>query len=726
MIQEHGHFRVQEQLTTTIADIAAIYLPKTAIDPCCENVAILEKCTFSQERRAIFRNPSALREAEAKKTAISCELGDITRFSLGAVYDLVVTVVPFGSRDLIDGRTRNLDVVVAERSIDLIAVGGVGILIVPHAFLIAQRLSAFRRLLRKLAIDAVIEIPPGGLFESVGIPSAIIVVRRGTKRPSVFMGEYQPDHGSTVAKTLREGVGDFFVASGEMSDRWTRSFHDPKQRAVRSELDSIGAKPLGDFGEIRMGSFTVRDKYRDNGEYLVLTGRHLRRSPIKASEGDRFVNRTDEEWFAKCVVEPGDVVFSLINPSAYVYKMTDPPAIVGNNVAVLRTHDNEYVSTYLNTPDGQQLFEHQANSVGSSMSGLVYVSVSELRQIRIPVLPIEELNAVSDAAIATASIHELEDKRLFLERLNNKLKHAEAALGPVSPILEDSIPAETDATHHDEMLKRLTFIDIQLKKILDSQQIANAKLDQIVNALTAMRGGIDEIKQGSRNAEEKLTRICAKLDAFTEASASEVRTIQEYVDVVQTWFDRWELLHALTQKFLPSAEQIYDLLEKQKGADYSPFVLQYCRALENEILTKLFCAYHDDIRKRIPDLRSFVVSDLSADQTERFAKSVRDDKRKYTLGDMNFIMQLMKSGSKTLKLSQLLQDFRAFVISYFNERIAEKEFLERLKGINEDFRCKAAHPYLMTKEEADKCLLAIREQLCELLDAYRSSSTSGT
>ena len=266
------------------------------------------------------------------------------------------------------------------------------------------------------------------------------------------MGTYQPGQGAAVVKALREGAGDFFVATGEMADRWTRSYHDPKQRVMRAELDRLGARPLGEFGEIRMGSFAMRDKYQDNGEYLVLTGRHLRQSPIVASEGDRFVDRTDEEWFEKCVVEPGDVVFSLIPPSAYVYKKTDPPAIVGNNIAVLRTHDNEYVSTYLNTPDGKRLFERQAQSVGSSLAGHVRVSVAELREIRIPVLPLEELNAVSDAAIAMASIRELEDKRLLLEKLQNRLKHVEAVLGPLPQILEDSLPAETDMSRHEQIL----------------------------------------------------------------------------------------------------------------------------------------------------------------------------------------------------------------------------------------------------------------------------------
>ncbi len=567
-----------------------------------------------------------------------------------------------------------------------------------------------------LAIDAVIEIPPRTLSDLVGIPSAIIVVRRGKPRESgVFMGTYQPDQGAAVVKALREGVGEFFVASGELKDRWTRSFHDPRQKAMRGELDRLGARPLGDFGEIRLGSNATLDRhrYKERGEYLVLTGRHLRQTAIVASKSDRFVDETDDKWLEKFVVEPGDVVFSLLPPSAYVYKTTDPPSIAGNNVAVLRTHDNEYVSTFMNTPEGKRLFERQAHSIGSSLAGHVRVSVADLREIRIPVLPLEELNAVSDAAIAVASLDELQALRQELERVQHELELARAEL------------KRKPQADQGQVLTTLQFVVHQNAKILEQQEVASAKLDHLVAVVGTVLVDIGDIKKGGRSDEEKLVRICQKLDTLTEGATDEVRTIQEYVAVVQTWLDRWGLLDGLTQRFLPSAEQLYDLLGKQEGADFSPFIIQYCRALENEILMKLFCAYHDEIRKRIPDLKSFVAPDLSIEQTARFAKSVRDDKRKYTLGEMDFTMQLIKPGGKTLKSSPLLQDFRGFVTSYFSERIAEKEFLERLKRINEDFRCKAAHPYLMTKEEADRCLLAIREALCELPDAYRTDKALG-
>lgn len=86
---------------------------------------------------------------------------------------------------------------------------------------------------------------------------------------------------------------------------------------------------------------------------------------------------------------------------------------------------------------------------------------------------------------------------------------------------------------------------------------------------------------------------------------------------------------------------------------------------------------------------------------------------------MNFTMQLLKPDGRTLAKSPLLQDFRNFVLTYFDQRVAEKQFLDQVQHINEEFRCKAAHPYLVTKATADDCLKRVRSALCELLDSYR-------
>ena len=109
-------------------------------------------------------------------------------------------------------------------------------------------------------------------------------------------------------------------------------------------------------------------------------------------------------------------------------------------------------------------------------------------------------------------------------------------------------------------------------------------------------------------------------------------------------------------------------------------------------------------------------------KSHKFALYLKAKNKKYTLGDMNFIMQLIKPGGKTLSKSALLQDFRQFTLNYFDERIVEKEYLDQINRITEDFRNKAAHPYVLDIQIAQNCLVIIRKCLNEFLLCYHPNA----
>jgi len=706
-----GRFRVPEHLAILVGNIAQLYSPSSAIDPCCDDISLLLECRGAKERRAIFRNPSAHNEYVDNAVNIELEIGDITRMEFTSKYDLVVNILPFGARDFVDGRSRRLDLVIAERCLDIMAQDGVCLMVVPAIFLTGFVTHSFRqRVLSELALDAVIELPSRTVEPRTVTPSALLVIRHGCPHMcGTFLGDYGDQSHEQLIAGIKDCVGNFFVSIDKLERRWDRHFHDPIHNELRCELERCEMRPLGDFGDIRTGRFIKPIEGRATGDFVVLTGRHIRETTVSISNGDRFINQTDDEWSEQDVVKPGDVAISLVSPVAYVYKTSDPPAVAGNNIAVLHTPNNEYVSTFLNTPDGKRLFEKQTKLFGSSLAGNVRISLADLREIRIPILPLNDLNSVSDTAIAVAAPQELEELRLELARVNRELEIAVA----------DLERNKLQLNQVDEILKTIQFVKIQNDKVLEQQRLTNAKLDEIAKVMASLCEDIGDIKTSSRTDEEKLARICKKLDAFAETNCNETRTIDEYIEVVQTWLDHWETLDTLTKVFLPSAEQIFDLIKSQTGADFSPFVIQYCRAFENEILVKLFCAYHDDIIIRFTDIASFLATDLGIENTKRFAKCVLDDNRRYTLGDMNFTLQLLKPNGKTLASSPLLQDFRDFVPKYFDQKVAQKEFLDRIKLINEEFRTKAAHPYVLTKQTAVTCSSIIRSALSELLNSYR-------
>jgi hypothetical protein len=166
---------------------------------------------------------------------------------------------------------------------------------------------------------------------------------------------------------------------------------------------------------------------------------------------------------------------------------------------------------------------------------------------------------------------------------------------------------------------------------------------------------------------------------------------------------------------------LFDGISQSNADDYSPFIIQYCRALENEILNKLFGAYTNSVHERMEDIASSLHGELDDDKTGEFAKKLLKHDVAYTLGQMSFILGLMKQGGKTLQRSSLLKDFQAFIVRYFGERILDKQYLDQIDAINSDFRRKAAHPYILDAEAAQRCRVQVRQCLNELILNFRET-----
>jgi DNA modification methylase len=250
-----------------------------------------------------------------------------------------------------------------------------------------------------------------------------------------------------------------------------------------------------------------------------------------------------------------------------------------------------------------------------------------------------------------------------------------------------------------------------------------AKLQREISDLTDHLLSLKRLMNISEDDEGRVEEAIEQMQNWITISvANQSKSVDCYIGVVCSWLTGWEQLDKASQSFLPQAELLLENIARTSGEDYSPFILQYCRALENELLTKLFAAYTDDLHSRHQDINRFLAKDIDDEKSGKFAKSVQKRKSAYTLGEMNFIMGLMKEGGQTLGSSALLQDFRSFAVRYFGERIVDKTYLEQIDMINRDFRCKAAHPYVLDSEVARRCREQVRACLNELILNYKGGT----
>ena len=246
------------------------------------------------------------------------------------------------------------------------------------------------------------------------------------------------------------------------------------------------------------------------------------------------------------------------------------------------------------------------------------------------------------------------------------------------------------------------------------------KLQQETTNLTEHILSLKKLMNIGEDDEDRVEKAIEQMGHWiTTSVANQSKSVASYIAVVCSWLTGWERLDEASQSFLPQAELLFENIARTSGQDYSPFIIQYCRALENELLTKLFTAYTDDFYNRKQDVSSLLTKEIDDRKVGKFAKCLQKRESIYTLGEMTFIMGLMKAGGQTLEGSALLQDFRTFVTLYFSESIVEKKYLDQIGRINTDFRCKAAHPYVLDAEVALRCRDQVRACLNEFIINYK-------
>ena len=281
---------------------------------------------------------------------------------------------------------------------------------------------------------------------------------------------------------------------------------------------------------------------------------------------------------------------------------------------------------------------------------------------------------------------------------------------------------------YDDLKKLLDQMSADLEEIKkDGKETKQTvlKIDKNVNALV----GIEKIKANCKNdkEEECIEQILALIEKDFDFKDS-----NKYENNVKAWFDFWDRLESLSQDFMSQSEFLYFSIESSDFKDYSPFVLYSCRALEYELLQKVFIAYHNYIDKKYPDkgllfnynsdeLDSSTIKDIESGQMAYFKRKFKS--HKYTLGDMRLILNLLPNkdkpkGSKRYQALLALQELNVFI----NEKIGKipSKLILNIKSITDNYRNPSAHIGVLEKKKADLFKKEYEKLMNDLLSLFNS------
>ena len=198
---------------------------------------------------------------------------------------------------------------------------------------------------------------------------------------------------------------------------------------------------------------------------------------------------------------------------------------------------------------------------------------------------------------------------------------------------------------------------------------------------------ISSIKKEDRKEEEKILLIENSINESLKRNIEFKNSSEVYSKLVSIRIQNWNNIEDNTKQFLISAEYLFSVLQKIDNPDYSPCVLQFSKALENELYVVLFKPFIDIMSKKAR-LQNMLFHDLSEKTTRKFAQHVISGSinRDITFGEMIYILNKVKNP----KSSYLLKEFSNYIHGKINNII-----LKNLIKINVSLRRRSAHPEIM-------------------------------
>lgn len=715
-----GFFFLPESLTEIVAEIVKLNQPINLINLNSNIGEILSKFSDITNCLGLDINLNNVEIANYLYPNLNFRNENPIDFQTNLLYDCVICFPPLGQRIESNGRTISIEKLYINKSLELLKDNGSAIFLLPPNILTAPYFEDTRSvILAKYGIKRIISLPQG-IIRNAGIELAIVEV---SKRPINQTDFFQIKSEDLPSFHIKNTKPDFVVSKNDLYDRWDFNFHNPANKSYEERLSNYETKKIEDLVEIIIGVPFKSEERLSSGNYQIISPRNVLNGVFKSSPNDNFIQKTklnDRE--KRAVLKDGDIVIPRFNREdvgLYFHNSNETQFIANQHLIILRGPNAEYVTTYLNTEDGIKLFNQQIKRHARG-NALPTISLSDLRNIQIPILPIGDLEFASKRKLEKLSYEELlsiNQKYISLKSEYLKLKN------------------ERSSTAHEAQLNSLqkTLEEVLSKEKENSIKLDNidSKLVDIQSILIELSKDFNSIKSLPREIDEKISRLNESIDKQLSKILQDQKQLDFYIIEIKRWFDYYDILEMKSQKYLPEAEYIFDHISKLENPDYSPFILQYCRALENELLNKIFRSYVQSLIDRNLNLTDEFAWDfgrkdsgkLNDENTFKLGKHIQkcltksNDEWFFELGSMEVDLRYLTG--RTVKKSPLLQDLKTFVLNKFEQDLLNIEYLDEIKAIIRDYRNQSAHPNIMDSEKALKFHIQMKECLINLMENYK-------
>ncbi len=324
--------------------------------------------------------------------------------------------------------------------------------------------------------------------------------------------------------------------------------------------------------------------------------------------------------------------------------------------------------------------------------------------------------------LSTADYAAKWEVKLKWYRQNDILPYEENENGGANGVLiiTEDVDGSISVKKIVDLIKKIFKVTPKPKSVKQIEDLANIVLElrqEMTHQVTQLISEVTDFKKKFTMQGGQLELLYKKFDK--EAETVNIQTYYEQIEAELGEISK--KLEDNSRKFLAIAFYLKEKLEKMDEVDYSPFILQYARVIENEILQKMFLTFYpqlDKLENKVDILHEEINQEDS--KSKIFATDLSKRNDKITLGTMQTIIGFVwKSSGETLKKSKLFQMFRSHLLEVAKDSFLTKEHSKSLAEIT-TFRNKAAHVEPISIDAYKKFLDVSSTFLKTLIESYRN------
>lgn len=256
-------------------------------------------------------------------------------------------------------------------------------------------------------------------------------------------------------------------------------------------------------------------------------------------------------------------------------------------------------------------------------------------------------------------------------------------------------------------------VAVRLKAEVDTKALLGrlgvSEVNLVLDKIRGTKAGLQKIEDEEKRADLFGHKVGAQVDYLGRDFGSDPSYAKYEKDLRGELGELWEKLEPETKQFLVTSDILARAIDPKVILDYAPVVIGHSKAIENELLSKVFLAFKRLVEKGKVDKKRF--HEIDSGKAGSFSGRELGSLRKtcgvfnaylagegmLTLGHIYYILSALSKSS--YRASPLLVEFKDF---YYDESSAKGLDIERLNLFNADFRNRAAHSGVLSLEDSRK------------------------